>query len=253
MSKGRFFIGLLACFMVFFAGVMAVNAGTIYVNINNTSGTEDGTLEYPFNTIQEGINAATYEDAVKVAPGTYNEGLSINSINIKLIGEDPLTTIIQGSSSVIVIQGVFNSGYNVVEVSGFTITGGADQGIYLNSPSVNVRIYNNIILGNKIGISARDSEAIVYNNVIRNNSEYGIYGRYSNTELSICSNIIIENSTYGIRNGGDNAVISCFYNNIWANVSANYYATINKVGEISADPIFVNAGTGNYQLSFTSP
>lgn len=50
-------------------------AATIYVDATNNSGIEDGTQMNPYNTIQEGINAATRDlepmDVVSVAPGIY--------------------------------------------------------------------------------------------------------------------------------------------------------------------------------------
>ena len=44
---------------------------TVYVDVTNTSGIEDGSEAYPFNTIQEGIDAAVSGCSVYVADGTY--------------------------------------------------------------------------------------------------------------------------------------------------------------------------------------
>jgi len=43
----------------------------IYVNAANTSGIEDGTEQHPFNTIKEGINAATAGNTVVIQSGDY--------------------------------------------------------------------------------------------------------------------------------------------------------------------------------------
>ncbi len=249
---------LLAAVLVMALAVIAApgEAATIYVDINNSSGVEDGTETNPFNTIQEGINAASLEDTVKVASGTYYENLTINGVNIRLIGEDPKTTIIHGATNhVITISGTFSAGYELVEITGFSITGGTTSGIYLNSGTVITRIHNNIIFGNVSGVYARTNYTVAYilNNVIANNSDYGIRD-YDNVtyskQLSISNNIIVQNGTNGIISWEAGCFAS--YNNVWNN-GVNYAGSINQIGNISENPLFVEAGTGDYSLASASP
>ena len=47
------------------------DAQNIYVDVNNNTGTEDGTEAHPFNTIKEGINAASPGNQVIIKQGTY--------------------------------------------------------------------------------------------------------------------------------------------------------------------------------------
>jgi len=67
----------------------------IYVDAGNTSGIEDGTKTYPFNSITEGIEAVTSGKSVVVSAGTYNEQLIINK-GITLQGAGKESTLISG-------------------------------------------------------------------------------------------------------------------------------------------------------------
>jgi pectin methylesterase-like acyl-CoA thioesterase len=79
-----------------------VNAGTtIYVDVKNM-GFEDGTIGYPYNTIQEGIDAASNGDTVFVFSGTYFENVIVNKA-INLTGENKDTTIIDGQEDTVVL------------------------------------------------------------------------------------------------------------------------------------------------------
>ena len=71
-------------------------AATVYVDINNDTGTEDGTLANPYNTIDEGIGAASDGDVVDIASGQYTEGGMIVGNDIVLRGALDFTTEITG-------------------------------------------------------------------------------------------------------------------------------------------------------------
>ena len=68
----------------------------IHVDAGNTSGIEDGTITYPFNTITEGIDAVVPGKSVIVAAGTFNEQLVMNK-EITLQGASQDNTFITGS------------------------------------------------------------------------------------------------------------------------------------------------------------
>jgi len=88
----------------------------IYVDDNNTLGPWDGSLEHPFQRIQDGINHSKDSDTVYVFSGMYYEHVWVNR-TISLIGEDRETTIIDANHSSVC---VFLASGNV-HVTGFTM------------------------------------------------------------------------------------------------------------------------------------
>ena len=70
-------------------------SNTIYVDDSNTTGTENGTLQYPFNTVAVGIDTANIGDTVYIFTGVYNEGLYLKD-GLIITGEDSSSVIING-------------------------------------------------------------------------------------------------------------------------------------------------------------
>jgi hypothetical protein len=96
-------------------------ASTVYVDATNTSGIEDGTPEHPFNTIQEGLNAAVAGSTVSVAPGRYYGSIELKH-QVKLISQQgPRLTGIVSSGSYAVVQAYAVGADTYIE--GFTIDG----------------------------------------------------------------------------------------------------------------------------------
>lgn len=145
-----------------FASIVSFSgfADTIFVDLANHSGEEDGTPEHPFNTIMEGINAANQGDEVSVAPGSYNEKVLMKD-GVNLIGSGSETTFISGDQFEGAVVTFNQTKLNPV-LTGFTIHGGegdmidnvggvpvfAGGGILiLTSPAI---IKRNVITGNII-------------------------------------------------------------------------------------------------------
>ena len=72
---------------------------TWYITENGNDTTATGASDDPFRSIQSGINFSSDADSVTVAAGTYVENINFRGLNIKLVGEDRETTIIDGDSS----------------------------------------------------------------------------------------------------------------------------------------------------------
>lgn len=173
----------------------------IYVNAGNTSGIEDGTKTYPFNTITEGIDAVTSGKSVLVSAGTYNEQLIINK-GITLQGADKETTFISGigfNGNLITIEADY------VTITGFTIDSASvtSIGIYFDNYSF-ININNNLIKNNKdYGISYINSAPIIEGNNIENNNSSGI--KVAINGAGIIRNNSIVSNLYGIRTYGDSS------------------------------------------------
>ncbi|HCT71351.1 MAG TPA: hypothetical protein DF409_10350 [Bacteroidales bacterium] len=88
----------------FFVFHFSFGQQTIYVAASNNTGIEDGTQEHPFNTIKEGINAASPGWQVMIKQGTYipddswsgNPHTLFLKAGVSLMGEGAGQTIIQG-------------------------------------------------------------------------------------------------------------------------------------------------------------
>ena len=176
------------CFTIFIFFVITISVlygDTIYVDINNTSGIEDGSQANPFNTIQEGIDASLDEDIVLVADGTYiavgNRDLDFKGKAITVQSENgPEFCIIDCENSG---RGFwFHSGeIEQSVVSGFTITNGsALNGGGIHCENASPTITNNIIIENSAsnfggGISSWNSTIRINDSIIEDNfcSDWG--------------------------------------------------------------------------------
>jgi parallel beta-helix repeat protein len=216
-------------------------------------------------TIQDGIDAAVNGDTVLVAPGTYNEDIDFlgKAITVKSSGGSSATVIAgTGTSSVVTFQD-FEGRDSVLH--GFTvrngdpnglqcldaaptiqhnrITGHRAHGIQCTAPSFQegpLIEYNTISANGGSGID-EFSDAVIRNNNISNNREFGIHSDHESCAL-IEANTISSNAFEGIRllyanrsvvAGNticDNARgITCFYawpeiygNSIFNNSNNNY-------------------------------
>ena len=170
-----------------------------YVDDNNTAGPWDGTPEYPYQHIQDGIDNVFEGYTIYVKNGTYYENVLVNK-TINLDGEKPSSTIIDGGG----VGNVVAITAENVRLSGFTIQNGGND---LFDAGIKTRLYwtngsseikNNIIKNNKQGIYLYwSSWNEIRGNIIEDNSN-GIYlwGSYNNI---IDNNTIQNNTNNGIE------------------------------------------------------
>ena len=104
----------------------------------------------------------------------------------------------------------------------------ANCAIYFNSGGSDAKIYNNVITGHYWGVHIEDETGVLIKN-----------------------NIIFDNANYGIEaSAGYSATIT--NNDVYNNTAGDYDATIGSQtgsnGNISADPLFIDASGGNFKL-----
>ena len=183
---------------------------------------EDGSLEHPFDTIEEGIATADVDSYVYVICGTYFEHVDIDK-QIKLIGMDRENTIIDGENSGNVIT---ISSDNVI-INDFTIqhSGSSmyDAGISIDSYHNNTVVGNEIIDNSRYGITllCSNHNDIMMNN-ITDNVQAGLF-LISSNENSIFNNNIAENINNGVTLAPP-CVGNSFYHNNFINNNVNDYS-----------------------------
>ncbi|KYK32232.1 MAG: hypothetical protein AYK22_01745 [Thermoplasmatales archaeon SG8-52-3] len=167
---------------------------TIYVDDDNVNGPWDGTKEYPFNKIQDGIENSFSGDTIYVFNGTYNESVVIYEEHVNLIGESKENTIIFNKEKQYVV--LVRNRYYGITISGFTVKTDTNNeegyaGIALDIYSYNNYITDNIIFNNEVGVIIWGSDNnYVLNNTISDN--IGICFKGGNDNNIISNNRIID-------------------------------------------------------------
>jgi len=187
--------------------------------------------EYP--TIQSAVNAARAGDLIQVAAGTYRENVVVSCRQLTIVGENAMTTIVDGDGK----DTVFNIQADNVELRQFTIRNGGRQynGINIFYPYGGAIIRYNRIMDNRLGIVLSESDGnTIEGNVLINNSMYGITARdYSDSNI-IKSNTISE-SAYGIELS--DASLSQVVNNTISDTSYGAYVTYSNDNNVSANTL----------------
>jgi parallel beta-helix repeat protein len=165
----------------------------IYVDDDNTDGPWNGTTEYPYQFIQDGIDNSQSDDIIYVFNGTYYENIIINK-KTTITGEHKENTIIDGQN----LGKVLGITANRVIIDTFTIQNCGnyfqDAGIYIRSTHNTIQ---NIIFRNNteaIHLWDAQSNTIQHNTII--GCKYGIY--LITSDMNTIKNCIFSNNQQAI-------------------------------------------------------
>ena len=235
--------------------ITVINDNIIYVDDDNIDGPWNGTFEYPYKLIQDGIKNATNGDTVYVYDGIYFENLVVDK-SINLLGKDRTITVIDGSG----IVDVINITTDYVNISGFTIqhsgNNHGDSGIKTGFFHFNVNITDNNIFHNNFGIYLSKSlnDLIEGNNISYN--EFGIWSLGSS--VTIYDNTIYTNLWRGIYlNGDENSItnnimtgnLSDSEGDLGLEIEGNYNIFSNNTIENCNEAININKANNNQIIS----
>ena len=226
-----------------------------------------------FESIQLGIFAASPGDTVLVDPGSYPGPLRFDGREIRVLSTGgPHVTFVEGDSlpfSLVQCDSTEGSG---TEFSGFTVRGGDlrhGTGVIHVGPDASPTIAGNVITGNELwygggGILCEGGGGgvpILRNNTISGNIVWpDLLAEFEGGGITclgaspvIENNIVAANDScgYGIYNVGGSPALSC--NDVWDSFLASYFGCDPGAGDISEDPLFCDAGSGDYRLCADSP
>ena len=165
---------------------------TIYIDCDNLNGPWDGSQQYPYRYISDGLNVSTDGDTIFVCNGTYYESIEIlNSIILTC----EKNTIIGGNYT----ENIINVLSDNVLIKNFIIrnSGGYNHNSAIKLNFDNVLIKNCTICRSRIGIYALNSSNNIIDNCSFYNNELGI-------SLALSIDNIIEGCTFAYNSIGTN-------------------------------------------------
>lgn len=210
----------------------------VYVDVNNTSGKEDGSIFYPYTSIAKGVQNAKEGARIIVRPGTYRETEIWMKKGQKLQGSGADNTIIEKMGDDLII---LNSG---CEVSGFyiktQIPNIPSRSALVAENCENIKIFNNEVhYAEGYSIFLSRSSGHIFNN------------RLNKISVDYCQDVVIENNEFeaipfiwqGIDYGVAIAVIGSsptIRNNLIFNYESGIVITMAVGGAISSPLIYNN-------------
>lgn len=173
------------------------------------------TVDPKVSTLSQALQDAVPGDVLSLLPGIHAGPIKIDK-SISITG--PYDAVIQGNGK----GNTITVNASDVTISGITVTGSGllletqDSGIFVSKPATNVKIINNSILDNLIGVymwGARDS--LVKNNRIIGRMDMRINERGNGVQLWNAPGTIVDNND--ISHGRDGIFVTTSKKNIFKN------------------------------------
>lgn len=216
------------------------SGNTIYVDDDNTDGPWDGTSAHPFQSIQEGINAAKPDDTVFVRNGFYAERRIECRTCVTLLGENQDETIIKGNES---LESYFLILSTSIRISNFTFYDYVIcESSFNNTQKAEDKsiIIDNNTISSPVGFISADMNSthgvtLIENNTFVNADNEGFFGIFlipSYLKTTITHNDI-SGFEMGIVGSGDlkihrNTISNCSYYGIGAIPNASFQISITE-------------------------
>ncbi len=186
-----------------------LNSPTIYVDDDNINGPWNGTIQYPYRCINDGIKNSTDGDTIYVLNGIYNETISINK-TIKLIGEQKNSTIIDGGYAEVILHLIKD---NIV-INNITVR---NSNGYLSNSGIKIvsnknSIINCSIYRTKTGIHLKNTYSNLIDNCTLHTNGNGIF--LDSSEKNTISGCLICHNSIGIdiENSKNNLITHNYMN-----------------------------------------
>ncbi len=229
---------------------------------------ENGTVEHPFDKIQEAITVAGKKATILVQPGTYRENIDFLGKSILVTGIDPNHAgiadypVIEGFSTSPAVSFTEREGPDS-RLTGFVITRGRGQPAAIYCFGGSPTVANCLIVGNRSTgangavIRCTHSTAAFINCTIADNhaGAEGASVVLESSHIALTNSILWGNIPRQILMDGDSG-LSLLCTDVAGGWSPAAGATEVNEGNVDVDPLFVQKGywadKDNYQVS-TSP
>ncbi len=271
---------------VHYAGAQLANGSTYYLRIRVFDGwLWGGWTKYnfkirvprvfrvpsQFTTIQGAVTAATSDDTVLVAPGTYTQMIDFMGKGLVVMSENgPAATILKGTSTNAIAR-FYQHETSLAVLSGFTFDGGDYPAVWIEgdaAPTITNNIFCNSTANTTIEITSSTSPSITYN-IFYNNGGISCIGNYDGAALiynntfdrnargffslsgrtQAENNIVTRSTNYGIAGSFGRQS----YNLVWGNGTNYADGASAGVGNLTADPQYISAEAREFSLDISSP